>query len=343
MMALTDKWATALLAAGGLCAILVACNAGGRSVPAASGFTGDERASTTSATPTPVPYSFKTVDDPISGFNEVTGINSSNGGKIVGSVKIGVSVLQEGYTSQPPYTKFTLAAISGAAANLLNGLNDKRVAVGYVVAPPGLSGTWALVKDKTLFDYKCPKEGPDSDHVTELWGINDANTAVGYYINGSGVSVPMESNVTKENCNDLSTPPGAAGAIATGITNKGDIAGYYWNAGGSSTKPAGGFLIRAGTQYVFAFPDASSTTVYGLNYSDQIVGSFVDSKANTHGFILTNPTKAPSQQIWQQIDDPNATSGITVVTGINLKHTICGYYTDSSGTYHGFVATVSSS
>jgi hypothetical protein len=340
-MPLLDSRTAAALGGAGLCTLLLAACGQARPLLPSSVVTAPAQkerivSDAGSARPTPVPYTFHSVDDPAADYNEVTGINAR--GKIVGNIEIAISALEEGYTSAPPYLKFKPVSLSAAHVTTLRALDDKRNAVGYVVVPPAFSGTWALVKSKTLFLYKCPKEGNGRDHVTKLLGVNDNSTAVGYYINSAGRDVPMISNFTKETCINLSVPSGASGAEATGINNKGDIAGYYWRGRDSNTT---GFLIKTDAEYAFAYPGATSTTVYGLDYDEQIVGSFTDRENHTHGFILTYPTRARSQQFWQRVDEPKATGGMTVITGINLHHAICGYYTDSAGKYHGFVATVS--
>lgn len=131
-------------------------------------------------------------------------------------------------------------------------------------------------------------------------------------------------------------PPGAKSAVATGINAVGDISGWQYASSGDS-----GFFLHVGTYYSVRYPGASTTRALGLNSHDQIVGYYRESASTErHGLILTNPTKAGSQQVWQSIDEPSAKRG-TVVTGINDNDDICGYYVDGNGVQHGFVATPS--
>lgn len=97
-----------------------------------------------------------------------------------------------------------------------------------------------------------------------------------------------------------------------------------------------GFLLRKGVYTELAFPGATATKFLGITLFDQIVGSYIDSGGETHGFILTNPLR--HSIAWQSIDAPNAV-GTTVVTGINIHDDIVGYYVDSAGNTEGFQAT----
>jgi hypothetical protein len=76
----------------------------------------------------------------------------------------------------------------------------------------------------------------------------------------------------------------------------------------------------------------------GVNWQGQVVGYYTDYQQNTHGFLLLNPAAAPSQQIWQIIDEPLA-NGYTVVSSMITHHSITGWYKDSNGHLNGFVGT----
>jgi hypothetical protein len=282
---------------------------------------------TASPTPSPIAYTYTTVDDPNSNVNEVTAINQLS--KIVGVYGGGSgSNIPQSYSSEPIYTKFRNMNEPSTQGTYATSMSSNRYVAGYVVDPNGQSGIWGFVRARglwTLFQYE--------NQTTELLGINDSENAVGYYVNSSGTDIPFELSVP-QNSYVILSPPGTIGnAAATGITGKGGIAGWEQSSNGAI-----GWFYVGGTYYPFSYSGATNTYALSVNWSDQVVGYYTDSSGMSHGFILTGPTKGGAEQVWQTIDEPNAVYG-TVVTGINNHHVIVGYYFDGSGVKHGFVAT----
>jgi probable HAF family extracellular repeat protein len=76
-------------------------------------------------------------------------------------------------------------------------------------------------------------------------------------------------------------------------------------------------------------PGASLTTAAGINDHGQIVGAYVDSTGQRHGYLDTNGR-------FTTIDPPGATSA--EASGINDRGQIVGFYSDSTG-QHGFLDT----
>jgi hypothetical protein len=327
--------ASAAMAVGFFGLVLSACNGPVSSFSSAAAVSqGSQRIkplNASSPTPSPIPFVFKTVDDPNSNFNEVNGINQLS--KIVGTYGTGQgSNIYASYTSQPPYSKFIDLNDQGSQGTVATGLSSNKIDVGYVIDPSGLSaGTWGFVRISGLWTVlEDTNEGTGSDAVTEILGVSDSEYAVGFYTNGSGINVPFELVVPTETFTDLH-PPGASNAEATGINGKGNISGWEATSDGAE-----GFYLQAGTYYPFSYPGSETTYALGLNWQDQVVGDYIDSQKKVHGFLLTGPTRGGAKQQWQAIDAPDASG--TWVTGINNHDDICGYYIDGSGVQHGFVA-----
>lgn len=88
------------------------------------------------------------------------------------------------------------------------------------------------------------------------------------------------------------------------------------------------FLMLAATsgaaaqkiQY-FQYPGTAATYVTGVSNTGVIVGYYIDSLADSHGFSLANGT-------YTSIDDPDGTG--TILMGINSSGTIVGYYYSGS-------------
>jgi len=317
-----------------LAAAVALSGCGGASSSSLGSFAPTQAASrVTRASSTPIPFSYTTVDDPLSNVNAVTGINSV--GEISGTIGNGsVSDPYQGYSSLPPYSLFVPIVYTSALGTYVTSLSasaSNPIFAGYVISPPQLIGTWGFV-DINLIPtlLKDHKEGKGSNAVTEVLGINDSQFGVGFYKGPSGTDNPVVIDIASVGWTQLNPPGMTGGGAATGINSLNHIVGWA-----KKHKKVMGFLLRAGTYYTIAYPQATATEARGVTTNDQIVGYYTDTKGNKHGFIETNATT--SKPVWQKIDDPSA-DGVTVVTGVNDSDDITGYYVDSSGVQHGFVA-----
>jgi hypothetical protein len=316
-------------------AAIAACNGPSPLAPSSSSqvASGLRFSPATKPSPTPYQFAFATVDNPGSStFNRATCINEL--GSIAGYYGSGTqSDPSHGYITMPPYTKFRQENYPGAISTTLLSMSTNHLRAGYFVDNTQQHNTWGFVQNHGIWglykDFKTPK-GPFTD---TLLSINGSDIAVGYYMDGSDNDHPFELIVALNKYTPLE-PPGAQSALATGINLRGDISGTETLYNGQTE----GWLLRGGIYTQFSYPASTSTQAHGLDFEEQIVGSYVDSGGLTHGFILTNPT-SPSGQLWQTVDEPNA-AGTTVINGINTRHAIVGWYLDSSGYTHGFTATV---
>ncbi|HEY2474314.1 MAG TPA: hypothetical protein VGI19_05875, partial [Candidatus Cybelea sp.] len=150
----------------------------------------------TGPSPTPVPLTFTTIDDPGSTtFNQALDINEL--GVIVGTYGSGTaSYPSHGYDSLPPYTRFYALNYPGAVDTVSAGLTSSRYKTGYFLDSSQGHHTWGFVKDRgiwTLYkDTKAPN-GPGS--TTALLAINVSGQAVGYYIDAYGNKQATELTV----------------------------------------------------------------------------------------------------------------------------------------------------
>lgn len=130
------------------------------------------------------------------------------------------------------------------------------------------------------------------------------------------------------------TVPGAAGLgpslTATAINNHGDVAGFYNPSPGVTD----GFLKLAnGDFFKFAVTGAAMTQAFGVNDSDNVVGTVTYSDGATHGFTWKPGTGFKNISI-----DAPAGNGTTVLNGINNENDLVGFYTDGQGNVDGLVA-----
>lgn len=233
------------------------------------------------------------------------------------------------YVTVPPYSRHDYRYYRNPRGVTITSLIGKTIS-GYLINPKNPYGVWGFIEEDGVWAlFRDPHEGQGKYAVTEILGLNNSGLAVGFYVDRSGADVPFELDVVKGGFASL-TPPGAAGAQATGINPSGDIVG--WLTGRSGAK---GFMLKDGVYEVFSYPQSTSTQALGLNFQDQIVGSYLDGSGLTHGFLLTGPVSHPQ---WQSFDNPKA-NGSAALTGINSRGDLVGNYFDKTGETQGFVCS----
>jgi hypothetical protein len=279
------------------------------------------------------PYSFQTIDDPANPGTRILGIN--NQGKLVGSYGSGTgSDPYVGLVVHPPYQakNFFKEIYPYAIDTVVTCLSNTKIIAGWYEESGGQ--IFGFTESGNIFSsYKNPHTRGLALQETEILGIMDQGLAVGFWQDDSGVDHAFELNLTTAKFAGIS-PPGAVSAAATGINGKDDVVGWLIN----SDKQYEGWLLKGGHYTEFAYANGTQTKPSAINWSDDIVGSYVDAHGNTHGFVLTDALTNP---VWAQIDEPNAT-GYTAIGSVNNYHTLVGYYEDSTGAVNGFLATFNS-
>jgi hypothetical protein len=329
--------AFAVFAFGFTTLLIAACN-GETSVP--SGISAlpaqgaKPRGSTPKPSPTPYQWTFTTVNDGGStAYNCVMGIDELN--QVVGSYGGTSSAPSQGFTTEYPYTKFKNVDYPGGVSTVATSMSSNRLFAGYYVDNKEGAHTWGWIRDKGVWtQYKDLKTPKGAGSVNELLGINDNQISVGFYINSYGDDIPYE--LAEGHYLQLD-PPDYVSATANGVNLTGILTGTETLADGTIE----GWLLRSQSYYEFEYPNSKATYANALNFQQQVVGWYKDSKGETHGYVLTNPT-SPSGAYWQSVDEPNA-AGVTMIYSINGKHSISGCYVDSSGNTDGFVGILKAS
>jgi hypothetical protein len=170
----------------------------------------------------------------------------------------------------------------------------------------------------------------------------------------------------------------ANGTVATGVSDAGQVAGYYYTGvvpngfvelGGVFTTindPLGvggtylrgvndsgvvagnyvaggnenGFVESGGVFTSLSDPNGQETIVTGINNADQVVGYyFTNGFRAVHGFVY-------SGGVFTDVDNPSAPPGDTFATGISNSGLVVGYsqqgFVDSGGTFTQIAAPSSS-
>jgi probable HAF family extracellular repeat protein len=260
-------------------------------------------------------YNYTPISPP--GFTQdtVTGIN--NLGEIVGSNPSGYpgEVFTYGGGS---YTTF----FGPGPVTITGGINDLGQFVGYShLVTDYIIDRAFLYNGSTFQDIVLPQVGGGL-FGSRPTGINNSDQIVGNpaFLDSGG------------NFTDLNGPP-------NGISNAGEIVGYYYNNGFH------GYLYNNGTYTTLDDPLATNrpvdtsingsptlgTVATAINDLGEIVGYYNDALGTRHGFLYSHGT-------YVTLDNPAGTAG-TYLTGINNNGQIVGDYIDNNGT-HGFLATV---
>jgi hypothetical protein len=169
-----------------------------------------------------------------------------------------------------------------------------------------------------------PTPGTNAATGTNLNGISNGGTAVGFTIDNQGgfhnfTTTPLSR---KKTANVLSIN-GSTTAMAFGVNASGTVVGTDGN-GNAFT------LNRRGVLNTFIPNGGKSATAFGINDQATIVGQFVNATATaTPGFVLGKRTSITI----------NAPSGPNTVNaqGINHKGLVVGFYVGTDGQDHGFV------
>ena len=199
----------------------------------------------------------------------------------------------------------------------LLGINDHRVIAGYHTNTPGNKG-FTLELPSSFTDENFPQSAQ-----TQVVGINNQNTTVGFYIDQQGTN---HGFLKPNNKNAVTVDlPGTTFNQLLGVNNKEQAAGYYQDAAGLQH----GYIHEKDGSFLVLNIPMPSDQATGINDQGDVVGFMQSSPTATtsEGFLLHNGEL-------KKIDYPKST--FTQALGINNQGDIVGDYTDANGTMHGF-------
>ena len=272
-------------------------------------------------------------------FNQLLGIN--NEGVIAGYFGSGAAGHpNKGYLLRPPFAQrdFGNENFPGARQTQVTGLNDHGVTVGFWSTQNTASMTnnnfGFYAAGGRFFPVNFPTGDNAKPPVNQLLGVNNNGIAVGFYTNGGGSNRGYEFNIRTHRFTRVTVPgaPGGTAApslTAAAINNHGDVAGFYNK---TATKVDAFLKLHSGRFITLAFPGAAMTQAFGVNDSDEVVGTYTTGSGNaavTHGFIWVNGRFA-------SVDIGGASS--TTVNGVNDEGDLVGFYTDAKGNTDGLLA-----
>ncbi len=166
---------------------------------------------------------------------------------------------------------------------------------------------------------------------TQVTGINDSGTTVGFWVDGNGNSYGfIDENGTYSTALDPLAPTigGIVNEQFLGINDAGDVAGFYTNDGSGDSS---GFVYDSstGAYTAITMKGAVSLTATDVNNLGQVSGFFTNGSGATDGFVDTNGK-------FLVLSGPAGASDVNAL-GLNDAGLVVGSYMDSSGNTDGFV------
>lgn len=203
----------------------------------------------------------------------------------------------------------------------LLGINDALQIAGYHNVNQNSGFTLELPNGFTTENY------PNS-MMTQVIGINNTGTTVGFYVDNNNVTHGFSDTNGKFATVDY---PGTSFNQLLGQNDMGQAAGYYSLSLDNST-PDFPYVYdekSGGVFQVISIPAAvQGAQATGVNNTQQICGFYIDSNGTNHGFLLNFgqlTTLDPQGSIFAQ------------ALGLNNKGQVVGQYMDAGNNTHGFV------
>jgi hypothetical protein len=232
----------------------------------------------------------------------------------------------------------------GAVATYPYGINNNNEIAGFFSDGTGSFGFTRAADGQ----FSGPIVDPDDTHMlTAVLSLNDSGTICGWFWGADnyyhGFFLSDGTYTTYDVFGELDTE-------IKGVNNVGDFVGTYFDTvtffqgfisvGGTVTRieiPGGTYItpndLNSSNQVVGFYIDGKNTYLYGINDQGLMVGGYATQSGHTraaHGLVFIAPN--------QFVTVDYAGSSNVVLTGINNKGFICGYYTDSNNNFHGLLA-----
>ncbi|MBV8884123.1 MAG: PEP-CTERM sorting domain-containing protein [Chroococcidiopsidaceae cyanobacterium CP_BM_RX_35] len=279
-------------------------------------------------------YNFQTLNnnnDPT--FNQLLGIN--NTGTIAGYFGSGAAGHpNKGYTLVPPYSQgnYTNENFPDSVQTQVTGLNDTGTTVGFwsnTNNGVGLDANfgWTNVGG-TFTNVNDPNTPAGALTFNQLLGVNNSNTAVGFYTDANGNNHGYTYNIGSKTFSADINAPNAMSTTTAAINNAGLLVGFDTTNGVTQ-----GFVDNGGTFTSVNAPGALSTSLLGVNNNGLAVGFDTDAAGAMHGILYDIGTRT-----FTPLDDPNGI-GTTTLNGVNNLGQVVGFYVDSAGNTDGLLAT----
>ena len=234
-------------------------------------------------------------------------------------------------TSSISYTFTTYNDSNDPSFNQLLGINDQQVIAGYFGSGSTSSPNkgYTLIPPYAQTDYR--NENFPKSVQTQVTGLNDSTTTVGFYINSAGSNIGFVHTPSGfTSVSDPSTPAAPSVNQLLGVNNNGIAVGFYDNSAGNSVPYE--YDIATKTFTTLSLPkSAVSAFASGINDQNDVVGTLTLSNGDTQGWEIVNGT-FDTLHISKQLD-----TDMVSATGVNDLLQVVGSFVTSSGNTEGFV------
>jgi uncharacterized membrane protein len=258
---------------------------------------------------------YTSIDVPGALFTRALGIN--DGGAVVGRFIIDNSGNSAGFLLSGGVFHYIYP--SGGVSSSLRGINSQGDMVGDYVDVAGIEHGFLMTPDGALTVIDVP-----SSPTTIPNGINSQGKIVGNYFDSAGVE---HGFIYKHGQIDTFDLPNATFTPGFFVSNNdvGALVGTIDDAAGTHA-----FLRRNGLLMTFNIPNSGAfSSARAISSTGKIVGGYAFVAGRGRGFLLADGNIT-------RINFPKATS--TSPSGINAHDQVVGFYVDSSGVNHGFIA-----
>lgn len=281
---------------------------------------------------------FQTVDVPgATGGTMVNGVNDHG-------VLAGTYFDQNNQNSPHGYIKdgsrlVTFDYPGTSAVTTVGSLNNPGTVVGYYTDSNAAAHGWVRSASGRFSPINHPLAGSGFHQGTLPYGINDSGTVVGGYVDANGIwhgFTDKNGTFTTVDIPQAGTGQGQ-GTWLSAENDPGVITGGYIDANGIYH----GFTDTNGVISSFEAPGSigpgeGGSTSSGISNIRILVGYY----GNAAGTVYQGWLKAGTQ--FTSVGDPQAGPSGTLPLGISEDgKTVCGFYIDANGTWHGFIATIS--
>ena len=240
-----------------------------------------------------LPSGFTDTNFPGSAQTQVTGIASATAGSDKVGFYVDTAGATHGFINIPGgLNPFVTVDQPGTAFNQVLGISNSnnRIAGYSSLDPAGMTLQRAYIGTAGLFgnNFTDINGQLPANLNSQATGINDAGTAVGFYLPASG---PDASLGFLDVGGTISTidPFGSTNTAALGIADSGETVGFYTDANGVQH----GYTDIGGSFASFDPAGSVNTTINGVNDLGQLVGFYTDANDDVVGFVAS-PVPEPA-------------------------------------------------
>ncbi len=295
-------------------------------------------------------------------------------------------------SASPPAPPAQLARVSGTSGfnfmtvddqadpsfNEILGINDGAKITGYYGSGSSSDPSVGYIVVAPYGQNNFRKESYPGSLDTELTGLNDKRTFVGFYRDSQNdiLGTVLVGGIWSNYKHPRGMPKGKSVTELLGVSSSDIAVGFYTDSSG--VNEAFTLDILTGKYRLISPPGGNNAVAASISGRGDIVG-YLQKHGHFVGFLLRQGTYTEFSypgstdtkflgvtvydQIvgsyvgsaggtngflltnplkpsiaWQRVDEPNA-AGTTVITGINQTDDLVGYYVDSAGNTNGFFAS----